>query len=81
MTGELPQMVKYSGNGVDHSSFIKIYADAEFRSHINGDGEFELNLDGVVDLALTPDAAEKVYAMIGAVLPELRELAETEPVE
>jgi hypothetical protein len=29
MTGELPQMVKYSGNGVDHSSFIKIYDAAE----------------------------------------------------
>jgi hypothetical protein len=76
MTGELPQMVKYSGNGVDHSSFIKIYADAEFRSHINGDGEFELNFDGVVDLALTPDAAEKVHAMLGEALPKLRELAE-----
>ena len=69
-------MAKYSGTGVDHSSFIKIYADAEFGSHINGDGDFELNFDGVVDVALTPDAAEKVHAMLGEALPKLREPAD-----
>ncbi|MFJ6674366.1 hypothetical protein ACIQMJ_24955 [Actinosynnema sp. NPDC091369] len=81
MTGELPEMAKHSGSGVDHSSFIKVYAGAEFRSHVNGDGDFELNLDGVVDLALAPDAAAKVHAMLGKALPELRELAESEPVD
>ena len=69
-------MVQYSGNGVDHSSFIRVHSGAQFRSHVNGDGEFELNFDGVVDLALTPDAAVRVYAMLGEALPELREAAE-----
>jgi hypothetical protein len=34
----------------------------------------------VVDLALTPDAAEKVHRMLGEALAELRRLAKTEPV-
>jgi hypothetical protein len=74
-------MVMHNGNRVEHSSFIKIHTDAEFRSHINGDGDFELNFDGVVDLSLTPDAAMKVHAMLGESLPELRALAASEPAE
>ncbi|WP_433270029.1 hypothetical protein ACQPZF_08635 [Actinosynnema sp. CS-041913] len=73
-------MTMHSENGVNHSSYIKVYSDATFRSQINTDGIFELNFDGVVDLALTPDAAEKVYAMLGEALPELRELAEAQLV-
>lgn len=69
-------MVIRSGSGVAHSSFIKVVGDARFRSHINGDGDFELNFDGVVDLSLTPDAAQRVYTMLGEAMPELRQLAD-----
>lgn len=67
--------------GVEHSSYIKIHTDARFKSHITGDGDFELNFDGVVDLSLTPDAAVKVYRMLGDALPDLREFSDTEPTE
>lgn len=67
-----------SPNGVEHSSYITVYSDAAFRTQINAEGYFELNFGRAVDLALTPDAAEKVYALLGEALPELRRLAETE---
>jgi hypothetical protein len=69
-----------SPNGVEHSAYVTVYGSAAFHTQINADGHFELNFGRAVDLALTPDAAEKVYVLLGEALPELRKLAETELV-
>ncbi|MBB5808449.1 hypothetical protein F4560_008217 [Saccharothrix ecbatanensis] len=68
-------MVIQPGNGVEHSSYIRISSEAEFKEGINADGEYEVSFDQVATVALTPDAAEKFYWMLGAKIPELRRLA------
>lgn len=58
--------------GVELSSYIQVFSDVALSAQINGDGNIEIDFDRVVDLALTRDAAEKLHALIGEKLSELR---------
>jgi hypothetical protein len=75
--GELPQMVTQPGksDAIEHSVYFKVNCEAEFVESITADGDYEVSFDKVATLALSPDAAEKLYWMLSKQIPELRKLA------
>lgn len=60
---------------VEFSTYVRVDREAEFEPQINADGEFEVSFDRVATLALTVDAAERFYSLLGDKLPELRQRA------
>jgi hypothetical protein len=68
-------MVMQPESSVESSTYLRVAGGADFQPQINADGEFEVSFDRTATLALTIDAAEKFYSMLGDRLPELRERA------
>jgi hypothetical protein len=70
-------MVMQPADAVEQSSYIRILSEAEFKESITADGDYEVSFGGAATVALTLDAAEKLYWMLGARIPALRALAES----
>ncbi|TQM80366.1 hypothetical protein FHX81_2695 [Saccharothrix saharensis] len=68
-------MVLQPSDAVEQTSYIRITSEAEFKESVTADGDYEITFDTTATVALTPDAAEKLYRMLGARIPELRRLA------
>ena len=68
-------MVTQTESSVEFSTYLRVVGNAEFQPQINADGEFEVSFDRTATLALTVEAAEKFYSMLGDRLPELRQRA------
>ncbi|MFD0199349.1 MULTISPECIES: hypothetical protein [Saccharothrix] len=68
-------MVSQPADAVEQSSYIRILSEAEFKESITEDGDYEVSFGRVATVALTPDAAEKLYWMLSARIPALRAAA------
>ncbi|MFE9747592.1 hypothetical protein ACFYOT_22040 [Saccharothrix saharensis] len=64
-------------DAVEQTSYLRISSEAEFKESITADGDYEVSFGTAATVALTPDAAEKLYWMLGTRIPELRQIAST----
>lgn len=69
-------MVMQPPDAVERTSHIRILSEAEFVESVTADGDHEVSFGTAATVALTPDAAEKLYWMLGARIPGLRRLAD-----
>ncbi|MEU4448999.1 hypothetical protein AB0K14_27215 [Actinosynnema sp. NPDC050801] len=60
-------------DAVEQTTYVRILSETEFTESVTADGDYEITFGGVATLAMTPDAAEKLFWMLGNKVPELRE--------
>ncbi|MFE2757798.1 hypothetical protein ACFXGA_37925 [Actinosynnema sp. NPDC059335] len=69
-------MVMQPADAVEQTSYIRVLCEADFVESVTADGDYEISFGGVATLAMSPDAAEKLYWMLGRKIPDLRKVAE-----
>ncbi|MFD0202790.1 MULTISPECIES: hypothetical protein [Saccharothrix] len=70
------EMQAGKSDAIEHSVYFRVNREADFVESITADGDYEISFDRVATLALSPDAAEKLYWMLGKRIQELRKIAE-----
>ena len=68
-------MVMQPSDAVEQTSYIRILSEAELVESVTADGDYEVGFGMAATLAMTPDAAEKLYWVLSARIPELRRRA------
>lgn len=68
-------MAMQTPDAVEQTSYVRITKEARFTESVTADGDYEISFGTAATLAMTPDAAEKLYWMLGARIPELRRQA------
>jgi hypothetical protein len=56
-------------DAIEQTAYVRIMSETEFKESMTGDGDYEITFGGVATLAMTPDAAEKLFWMIGTRFP------------
>lgn len=64
-----------SADAIEQTSYLRITSEAEVKENITGDGDYEISFGMAAVLALTPEAADKLYRMLAVRVPELRRTA------
>lgn len=49
---------------VEQTSYVRITKDVQFTESVTADGDYEISFGTAATLAMTPDAAEKLYWML-----------------
>ncbi|MFD0204319.1 MULTISPECIES: hypothetical protein [Saccharothrix] len=62
-------------DAVEQTTYVRILSETDYKESMTADGDYEITFGGVATLAMTGDAAEKLFWMIGNKIPELREIA------
>jgi hypothetical protein len=62
-------------DAIEQTTYVRILSETEFKESATADGDYEITFGGVATLAMTPDAAEKLFWMLGNKIPDLREIA------
>jgi hypothetical protein len=62
-------------DAVEQTTYVRILSETEFTKSVTADGDYEITFGGVATLAMTPDAAEKLFWLLGDKVPDLREIA------
>lgn len=62
-------------DAVEQTTYVRILSETEFAESVTADGDYEITFGGVATPAMTPDAAEKLFWMLGNKVPDLREIA------
>lgn len=65
-------------DATEHSVYLRVSGEAVVDESITADGDYEVSFDRVATVALSPDAAEKLYSMLSKRIPQLRKSATTE---
>jgi hypothetical protein len=62
-------------DAVEQTTYVRILSETDFTESVTADGDYEITFGGVATLAMTPDAAEKLFWLLGNKVPDLREIA------
>lgn len=60
-------------DAIEQTTYLRITEEVEFTESTTADGDYEINFGTAATVALTPDAAEKLFSVLSTTIPLLRQ--------